>query len=531
MDCKNDRVFKNILGTCWMVSIFTLLCFSNVTKDVMESLKYIKDIDSYIRTLLQSKMQDIDEFFPTKYRTIPNREESLFNMLKAFIIRYQSKLEIIPKVKIDASDLDNPLRCERLIHSNFINLMSFYKKLEGGNLIYKFYLANIFSLCFLGYNLFFKNYYPNQFTNLTFDTNLDIGILFWINGHVCCGFFCGTSYKFYNDHDKKIYDFDWRTLFINLKENEGLFVVSGGIKKLDINQYYDNIIEYLEYKQILSLTVISKRSFEVNLEKQIKDFFNDNYNDISDYELLYIVFIKTNKFIDLFKLSKSSHSFALYELWKYLNLNKVESIKYLKLSLQYGQIKGAYQLGKIYFSKKDLKNAKKYLYIAFLIDTINKKDSAKLLYDIYFNYEKKYRIANRFYSSYELKESIKDRIKLKDFEELKKLADQEFIDLQYEVGEKYLNDGNYSDAIKYFKKVEKTAIETNETELLNKVRDKIKQQPYEIIQKPLTKEQQQMINEYYKENIKPNKPLTKNFYDDYFTIKRPPDFLIRNSKQ
>jgi len=290
MDCKNDRVFKNILGTCWMVSIFSLLCFSNVTKDVMESLMCIKDIDSYIRTLLQSKMSEIDDFFPTEYRTNPNRQELLFNMLKAFIIRYQSKLEKIPKVKIDTSDLYNPLRCERLIHSNFVNLMSFYKVIpEGGDLVYKYYLANIFSIFFLGYNIFFRifnskpdsiyiKYKDDWFADITFDPNLDIGILFQISQHVCCGFFCGTSYKFYNDHDKKIYDFDWRNLFIDLKENEGLFVVQGGIKKLDKDEYWHSFLttspnysKYFEYHLIQYIYVVSKRSSIHNIGKQIKE--------------------------------------------------------------------------------------------------------------------------------------------------------------------------------------------------------------------------------------------------------------------
>jgi hypothetical protein len=40
-----------------------------------------------------------------------------------------------------------------------------------------------------------------------------------------------------------------------------------------------------------------------------------------------------------------------------------------------------------------------------------------------------------------------------------------------------------------------------------------------------------MLNDYYNKIIKPNKSLTENLYDDYITIKRPQDFLIRKSKQ
>ena len=43
MDCKDDRVFKNILGTCWMVVIQMMMCYSDATKDDIECiLKIIK---------------------------------------------------------------------------------------------------------------------------------------------------------------------------------------------------------------------------------------------------------------------------------------------------------------------------------------------------------------------------------------------------------------------------------------------------------------------------------------------------------
>ena len=44
-----------------------------------------------------------------------------------------------------------------------------------------------------------------------------------------------------------------------------------------------------------------------------------------------------------------------------------------------------------------------------------------------------------------------DFTKLEDFTKLKEFADKGFVDLQYEVGEKYLNEENIPDAIRYFK--------------------------------------------------------------------------------
>jgi hypothetical protein len=59
-------------------------------------------------------------------------------------------------------------------------------------------------------------------------------------------------------------------------ENEGLFVVQGGIKKLDKDEYWNSFLttnysKYFEYHLIHYIYVVSKRSSIHNIGEQIKE--------------------------------------------------------------------------------------------------------------------------------------------------------------------------------------------------------------------------------------------------------------------
>ena len=57
IDCNNYRVFKNILGTCWMVDILMMICFGDATKyDIESMLKIIKDD---VEKLIKSKIESV----------------------------------------------------------------------------------------------------------------------------------------------------------------------------------------------------------------------------------------------------------------------------------------------------------------------------------------------------------------------------------------------------------------------------------------------------------------------------------------
>jgi hypothetical protein len=61
--CVNDRVFKNVLGTCWMIASQTILCFGDLTKDAFQKkiLEIIKlpnnKLKENINNLLIKKAQ------------------------------------------------------------------------------------------------------------------------------------------------------------------------------------------------------------------------------------------------------------------------------------------------------------------------------------------------------------------------------------------------------------------------------------------------------------------------------------------
>ena len=54
MDCVNERVFQNLLDTCWMIAIQMMMCFGDATKNQIESeLENVttKNKDMYIQVL------------------------------------------------------------------------------------------------------------------------------------------------------------------------------------------------------------------------------------------------------------------------------------------------------------------------------------------------------------------------------------------------------------------------------------------------------------------------------------------------
>jgi len=111
-------------------------------------------------------------------------------------------------------------------------------------------------------------------------------------------------------------------------------------------------------------------------------------------------------------------------------------------------------LGDIYYKIGDYKKASFYFKICVKYGSLDeKKDAAMYLSHIYYHKYKYYREAMDYkmiYVDEENKCKILDELEqLKDFTKLKKLADEGFIDLQFEVGEKYINENNIFEGICY----------------------------------------------------------------------------------
>ena len=317
VDCR--KVYKNVIGTCWAVAILTIFTFcqatSNQLETIMKSYKplsiswynpFINITDSknkFIAEIINKVKSDpqLYNLFPDYIFTFPN---SLFliNILDKIIDRYYSKiLEFNYTEKpLGTMDKQNPIRCELVIAQNFKNLFPSLLKTDNNNygskIHHQYLFSNLLTIFFLGFKVSFKNYY-NNFNSLIFDIDNDLGILIYIEGHICCLYICNGVEKYYNDNDKKVYDCEWIKL---LKESTSDLYVELGQKlrliNVDSYEYKKNL------KKVICLTVISKHvkdsSLDIEIKKILKftDFEPIDFKDIILQMMLfqYYYFDKNN---------------------------------------------------------------------------------------------------------------------------------------------------------------------------------------------------------------------------------------------
>ena len=394
MNCVNDRVFKNILGTCWMIAIQMMMCFGDATKDQIErELAQLITIESIIN--LDKKLQ---KFLLSKYIELETekRIEYLFILLDAFIKRYIAKIERhfpVSKIERDIRVLikpkENPERCEKLIRDSYILLFQnfrLYNDIDGGEILDSYFFANLLGICFLKQEIYFSMHTRKLFNQIHFDEQV-IGIIIDIRKHACCFFVCGGVPKFYNDNDKKIHNFDFMHLLRNLKEDEDLFVIPNQVVALNRTEYFENIIKYTEYERIQLLTVVSKKNFGNNFNQELKLFFDEEYDKINNFCLLPKIAIKIlregdkKKYLDFLNKGLKDEYFQnnhlkdeyyqnMYLLGDYFeNLHKLypddesyldKSIEYYQKALDNGSYEAAKKLCDIYNKKKDYSKSDKY---------------------------------------------------------------------------------------------------------------------------------------------------------------------------
>ena len=370
MNCVNERVFKNILGTCWMVAIQMMMCFGDATKDQIErelaqpnttTIESISNLDKKLEKFLPSKYSDLETI---------KRIEYLKTLLDAFIKRYISKIG--RHIPISINPRENPKRCELIIYNNYISLFKNIGTHEddsfGGSKIDSYFFANLLGIFFLKQEIYFSMHTRKMFNQISFDEQ-DIGIIIEIYGHDCCFFVCGGVPKFYNDNDEKIYDFDFMNLLRNLKDDEDLFVISNQVVALNRTEYFKNIIRYSYYQKILCLTVVSKKDFGNNFNQEIKLFFNDEYDDINNFYLLSEIAIKFMENLDndeafkfLIKRSNDEYYITMFNLGNfYERKDDIDTaIEYFQKALDNGKISAAEKLVYLNVFKKNESKAIMY---------------------------------------------------------------------------------------------------------------------------------------------------------------------------
>jgi hypothetical protein len=379
MNCVNERVFKNILGTCWMISIQMMMCFGDATKEQFE--RELAQPNTTTESIINLD-KILKKFFPSKYSCLETTERirHLSILLNAFILRYIAKIERHSPFSVNLEE--NPKRCELVIRQAFILLFQKLLNIEdiGGDILDFYFFANLLSAFFLKQEIYFSMHTRKMFNQIHFDEQ-NIGIIIHIEKHACCFFVCGGVPKFYNDNDKKIHDFNFMDLLSNLQDDEDLFVIPNQVVALNRTDYFENIENYTEYKRIQLLTVISKKDFGNNFNQEIKLFFDEEYDEINNFCLLPDIAIKFLREGDedktlyfLIKGLKDEYFKTMYILGDYFeNLHKREppahpddesyldkSIEYYQKALDNGYNKAAKKLCDIYYKKEDYSKSDKY---------------------------------------------------------------------------------------------------------------------------------------------------------------------------
>jgi hypothetical protein len=340
MNCVNERVFKNILETCWMISIQTMMCFGDATKEQFE--RELAQPNTSIESIINLD-EKLQKFLPSKYIELETRKriEFLFILLNAFIKRYIAKIE--RHIPILDNPKKNPNRCELLIQESYFSLFQNLKIDEsGGTIVDNYFFANLLSIFFLKQEIYFSMHTRKMFNQIRFNNQINIGIIIKINEHACCFFVCKGEPKFYNDNDKKIYDLDFMYLLRNLKDDEDLFVIPNQVVALKRNEYSKNIKKYFNYKKIQVLTVVSKNNFGNNFNQEINLFFNEEYDELKNFYLL-------------FEIGKKLMSYD----------NDEEAFKFLKKESNSEFHATMFLLGTYYYRKHDINTAIDYYQKSF----------------------------------------------------------------------------------------------------------------------------------------------------------------------
>ena len=345
-----DKGYTNVLGTCWMSSLLGLFCFGDLTSKIV----YDK-MNSFYNPSIEEIKKNVEQFIKEQitqiqlpiafinFQIFEKNLELVKIILHKFIERYYNKVMNIQFTdKPENTDpLINPERCERKIATTFLILFPTPNiKTDAssfGSYIYHNYLfCNLLSIFFLDYKVSFRNYY-NNFSSIEFDDKNDLGILIYINGHVCCLYMCDGRPKFYNDNNKTVYDCEWKDLLKTSNATNLLYVKDGCLIIInDITAYVGDSKIY----KVVSLTVISK------YETKYTDLDNDitTFLKFSDIETIKDLDIETIKDLDILTLIGDSYV-------QYKNFDKAKEM--YKLAADQGYLDAQYNLALMLYNGYD----------------------------------------------------------------------------------------------------------------------------------------------------------------------------------
>jgi TPR repeat protein len=396
-----DKGYNNAFGTCWAVSLQTILSSGHLTSDQLnETMKSFQKDDGSVTAIKENS----EKFIEQQIKEIQSNTELtnafahykifehgkidfLKDILRTFIERYYNKFMDIQFTKKPLGYINprtNKQRCEYRIANDFQKLFDLShlieRKSEFGEFVYGQYLfCNLLSIFFLDYKVSFRNYY-NNFSSIEFDDKNDLGILISIKDHVCCLFICDGE-KFYNDNNKKIYNCKWKDLLRQGTTGKQLYIIEGCLEFIDDIKTYKGDIKKIS--KVFYLTVISKHTKEdTTLDIDIKRLLEFTELDkIKDMEIQEIVgehydkkhqFYEALKFYDL--AAKQGYYLYQYNLGIMLYKGEggvqdyVQAREYFKLAADQGYANAQYMLGTMLYKGdggvQDYVQAREYFKLA-----------------------------------------------------------------------------------------------------------------------------------------------------------------------
>jgi ankyrin repeat protein len=301
VDCNNNIYFKNMIGTCWMLSIFMILIVGDSTRECLQNM-LIHDID-YITD------NEVLSIFLPKY--FYNSDGSLLLEKKKEILELISYLKIKFIVNIDNQEIF--LESKKDIKELYLylddkcelELAKIYKKIfnthftsAGGTLYSNFLLINLLTSLFLKKLIKLNNIVPTKILyNDIF--NYNIGILIHSAGHITSFYLCNDKPKYCNN--ESIINYEWRLFFKKILQLNILNIIF----KLYIDDNRGPYIYEVVSKNKWFFNLNGNKDEESNIDEPIEiiqfiilNLLNDYKNFKLDNIIYYIELIISNNYLD-----------------------------------------------------------------------------------------------------------------------------------------------------------------------------------------------------------------------------------------
>ena len=215
INCDQNNIFNNKNGSCWFISIISLLLFSNSTKLINKNINY-----KYINDNFDKLFEFIKYLIPT----YSNKNKKLIKKFYMYFLIYinyyrfsnYSHDDNILFFLTDTKDIT-----EKRIEFKMLRILSKifkYNLTNGNNNVYfTFILVNLFSIFFLEkiinckYILYTKDIQNAQISlqNINYDTIC--GLIIYTKDHANSLYKCNDNYKMFNNGNSA--NFDYRTFF------------------------------------------------------------------------------------------------------------------------------------------------------------------------------------------------------------------------------------------------------------------------------------------------------------------------------